>query len=381
MRIAVRLTLAVATVLLTAGPASADPAPGGGSSAGHHAAVTWVVQVFDTMSDAQRVGQLLMVDNPSTTVSATTLGDIRGTHVGSVILDGNSTLSVSAQRSVTDALRAATSGRAELFVATDQEGGFVRRLRGPGFSAIPSALVQGTWSSYWLQNRATVWGGQLRGAGVSVDLAPVMDTVPAGEAPNPPIGQLDREFGHTPAVVATHGVAVLRGLAAAGVVATVKHFPGLGRVTANTDTSGGVTDRITSATDPYLTPFSTAIRAGAPFMMVSTAIYPRIDPANPAAFSARIITGLLRNTLGFRGVVISDDLGAARQVSSYPVATRAIRFISAGGDIVLTVRAAQAAVMSTAILARMRTDPAFRAQVYAATLRVLEAKRARGLLR
>jgi beta-N-acetylhexosaminidase len=253
-------------------------------------------------------------------------------------------------------------------------------MRGAGFSAIPSAVVQGTWSPWWLQTQATAWGRQLSAAGIDVDLAPVLDTVPAGDAGNPPIGQLDREFGHTPATVTAHGVAVLRGLAAAGIVATVKHFPGLGRVTANTDTSAGVTDRTTTVTDAYLAPFTAAIRVGAPFVMVSTAVYSRIDATSPAAFSTRIVTGLLRTTLGFRGVVISDDLGVARQVAAYPVGDRAVRFIRAGGDIVLTVDATRAAAMSTALLAHMRTDPAFRALVYAATRRVLTAKLARGLL-
>jgi beta-N-acetylhexosaminidase len=114
--------------------------------------------------------------------------------------------------------------------------------------------------------------------------------------------------------------------------------------------------------------------------MVSTAIYPRIDASAPAAFSPRIVSILLRRTLGFHGVAISDDLGAARQVSAYSVGDRAWRFIAAGGDIILTVNPAQASTMTSAILARMRVSPTFKSDVYASVIRVLNAKQTHGLL-
>jgi beta-N-acetylhexosaminidase len=337
-------------------------------------------RAFAAMTDAERVGQLLMIGCPSTAVSSTCLATIRRDHIGSVILDGNSTLSIAQEKRITTALQSSAPAHRRLLIATDQEGGYVRRMRGPGFTDYSTALVQGRWFTSSLQHWATTWGQQLRGAGITVNLAPVLDTVAAGNTHNPPIGQLDREYGHTPSVVSRQGLAVARGLAAGGVSATVKHFPGLGRVTANTDTTAGVTDRITTGTDAYLRPFAAAVAAKVPFVMMSTAVYTRIDGKNPAAFSSRIVTGLLRGTLGFHGVVISDDLGAAKQVARYSVADRAKRFVAAGGDIVLTVNAGQAHTMTTAILARMRTDTTFKNKVRAAALRVLQAKQARGLL-
>jgi beta-N-acetylhexosaminidase len=115
--------------------------------------------------------------------------------------------------------------------------------------------------------------------------------------------------------------------------------------------------------------------------MVSTAIYSRIDPGVPAAFSRTIVTGMLRGDLAYRGVIISDDVGAAAQVSSVPVGRRAVRFVAAGGDVVLTVDASQAAQMAHALIARARHIPRFRALVNAAALTVLHAKQAAGLLR
>jgi len=337
-------------------------------------------KAFSAMTDAERVGQLFMVGCPSTSVSTACLNTIRADHIGSVILDGNSTLSITQEKAITAALQRVAPAHNKLFIATDQEGGYVRRMRGSGFTDYSTALVQGTWYTADLQYWATTWGKQLKAAGINVNLAPVLDTVPAGDTHNPPIGDLDREYGHTPARVSTQGNAVARGLAAGGVSATVKHFPGLGRVTANTDTTAGVTDRTTTATDPYLRPFADAIKAKVPFVMMSTAVYTRIDAKNPAAFSHTIVTGLLRNTMGFRGVVISDDLGAAKQVAAYSVGSRATRFIAAGGDMVLTVNVTQAHTMAAAVLSRMRTDATFKKQVYAAALVVLQAKQARGLL-
>jgi beta-N-acetylhexosaminidase len=332
------------------------------------------------MSESERVGQLLMVDCPSTAVAATTVAAITEDHVGAIILDGTSQLSLTQTAAITAALQRAAPAAVGLLIATDQEGGEVQRLQGPGFEAIPSQLEQGTVAPATLQSDAQLWGQQLRAAGVTVDLAPVLDTVPAGFGANPPIGDLDREYGHDPATVSVHGVAAVRGLGAADVAATVKHFPGLGRVTGNTDTTSGVTDHVTTRTDAYLAPFAAAIKAGAPFVMMSTAIYARIDPSRPAAFSPTIVTGMLRDQLGFTGVVISDDLGAAAQVSGYAVGARAVDFVAAGGDLVLTVDAAEAAPMTAALLSRAQSDPTFKAQVDAAALRVLEEKQALQLL-
>lgn len=256
----------------------------------------------------------------------------------------------------------------------------MRRMRGPGFTDYSTALVQGTWSTKTLQHWATTWGSQLKRAGIGLNLAPVLDTVKKGNTHNPPIGAFDREYGHTPSVVSTKGVAVLRGLVAEGVSTAVKHFPGLGRVTANTDTTAHVTDRVTTTHDAYLKPFAAAIAAKTAFVMMSSATYTRIDAKIPAAFSKKAITGLLRKQLGFKGIVISDDLGAAKQVASVPVGQRATRFIAAGGDLVLTTDVSQAKTMENAILDRMRTSTTFTHQVDAAVLLMLQQKQGQHLL-
>lgn len=332
------------------------------------------------MSAEERVGQLLMVDCPSTEIGQATLIAVGRYHVGSVILDGTSLLSAQRTATITTLLQQRAAPNAMLFIATDQEGGQVQRLQGPGFSGIPSAVQQGALDPASLRLKAQQWGTELRSAGVNVNLAPVLDTVPPNSAVNPPIGGLDREYGRDPAAVSSHGIAVVQGLQAAGVDATAKHFPGLGRVSRNPDLDPGVRDSTTTRHDPYLAPFADAIRAGVAFVMMSSAIYTRIDPDRPAAFSSTVVRDVLRGDLGFRGVIISDDVGVSRQVSDYSVGDRAVAFIAAGGSIVLTVDATQAPAMTVALLARAKRDPKFRAQVDAAALVVLQAKQERGLL-
>ena len=332
---------------------------------------------------AQQVGQLLTVGVPATGATAAQLQLVGQYHVGGVILTGRSSRGTALTSGVTAALQARASGPGNagvpLLVSADQEGGRVQVLSGPGFSAMPTALVQGRESTTVLRQQARTWGGQLRSAGVRLNLAPVADTVPAG-ANNPPIGNFDRQFGSDPAVVAGHAGAFAAGMEDAGIVPTIKHFPGLGRVTADTDTTAGVTDTVTTSTDAYLSPFATASRTGSPFVMMSTAVYTRIDARNPAAFSPTVIGQVLRRGLGFQGVVISDDLGNAVQVRSVSPGDRALRFISAGGDVVLTVNPSTLPAMYDALYARAAADPAFRTRVSQSALRVLQAKQRLGLL-
>jgi beta-N-acetylhexosaminidase len=249
---------------------------------------------------------------------------------------------------------------------------------------MPSARAQATLGTTSEQAAVRTWSRQLARAGVTTNLAPVADTVPTslGSA-NQPIGHYSRDFAPgSPSTNARYVAAFVRGSLAGGVVPTVKHFPGLGRVTGNTDTTtSGITDSTTRAGDPYLAPFEAGIAAGAPMVMVSSAWYPRLDPRNQATFSKAVVTGLLRGDLGFKGVVITDDVGDAKAVSAVPVGQRATRFIAAGGDIVLTANAAQAPTMLAAIAAKRAQSKAFAAQVDAAAARVLDLKADAGLVR
>lgn len=338
------------------------------------------------MTLEQRVGQILMVSSPVTGADANSLYALDTLHVGNVFMKGRSTAGVEGIAAQVSALVAHVSGDrtqgARPFVATDQEGGFVQIMRGPGFEDMPQAVEQGQLAPDALAADATRWGQQLASVGVNVNLAPVMDTVPsAAFAPqNAPIGTFGREYGYTPTDVSSHGLAFARGMLAAGVAPTAKHFPGLGRVTLNTDVSAGVTDDITVRDDAYIQPFRDAVNAGVPWLMISNALYPKIDPTNLAPFSSVIVRDMVRGDLGFTGVIVSDDICDAVQVSGVPVDRRGVDFIAAGGTMALCTNQALLPQMYQGLVAAAQGDPGFAGQVDSAALLVLESKAAAGLL-
>ncbi|MFK0150627.1 glycoside hydrolase family 3 N-terminal domain-containing protein [Streptomyces sp. NPDC090499] len=383
-----RTTVGLVTAALAAGVCTVPAADAAGrpvSAASAVSAASCADTVYAKMTQAQRVGQLFMGGVNATRPSATDLKTLRTYHVGSVMLTGRSTAGTAATRKVVDAFRtqADTVGghRVGLLVSTDQEGGQVQVLSGPGFSVIPNALTQGTWSTATLRSRAATWAGQLKAAGLDLNLAPVADVVPASLGTrNAPIGHFYREYGHTPAVVTSHTGAFAAGFRTAKVMTTFKHFPGLGQVIGNTDTTANVVDSVTTASSSSLQPFQSGIKAGAPFVMISSAKYTKIDSKHIAAFSPTVINSLLRTRFGFKGVVISDDLGQAVAVRAYTPAQRAVQFIGAGGDMVLTVKASTVPAMVQGVQAQMAKDASFRTKVAASVHRILTAKANAGRL-
>ncbi|MEK6208670.1 MAG: glycoside hydrolase family 3 N-terminal domain-containing protein [Chloroflexota bacterium] len=343
-------------------------------------------RVLAPMTEEQRIGQLFLLGLANDQLGSAEQSAIRTYHFGSVWFVEQSTAGAPAIRAVADAVQAlatpATTASIGFFVAANQEGGIIQSLSGPGFSTIPSALDQGAIDPAALQSSAALWGRELASAGVNLNFAPVLDVVPPGtDAQNAPIGALKRGYGHDPATVSTHAVAFMRGMAGAGIATTGKHFPGLGRVTGNTDFTAAVIDTVTTPTDAYLASFRDAIAAGIPMVMVALAKYQQIDPAELAVFSPTVMRQILRTSVGFTGVVVSDDLGATVAVANIAPADRAINFLVAGGDFIISKTVAPANAMAAAIAARASSDAAFKARVDDAALRILRAKALRGLVR
>jgi beta-N-acetylhexosaminidase len=326
------------------------------------------------------VGQVMLVGTPIAS-PANIEGVIRAYGVGGVFLAGRSQQSAAQLRSGIAALQAAAPPGVGLLIALDQEGGEVQTLQGPDFPPIPTAVDQGRLNQSALRTQTVAWAQRLAGIGVTMDLAPVADTVPAsiGTA-NPPIGAFFREYGSDPTAVAADIGTVVAAIQSTGVVTTLKHFPGLGRVLENTDTSTGAVDSVATTSDPYLGPFAAGIRAGTGAVMVSSASYPKLDPNSIAAFSAPIVTGLLRHRLGFTGVIVSDDLGAATALVNVPVGRRAVRFIQAGGSLALTVSPSTAGAMIDGLVAAAQSSSAFADQLTAAARYVIRGKYTAGLL-
>lgn len=321
-----------------------------------------------------------MVGNPTGEVSPQTSGWAARHHVGNVMLTGRSTASVGRVADLTADLRQLTTvSGVGPFIATDQEGGNVQVLTGPGFDRMPTALVQGSWDQTTLTDRAAQWAGQLKAAGVNMNLAPVADTAVSG-ANNPPIGDFDREFGHTPQSAGSGAAAFAKGQLAQGVAVSVKHFPGLGAVTKNTDFSASVVDTVTAKDSPSVGAFRQVIDAGVPFVMVASATYQKIDPDHLAVFSPTVL-GWLRDGLGFSGAVITDDISGAKAPQVLPAGQRAVTAIAAGSDLLLLSAAPQVLpTMWLAVHDRAVSDAEFRGRLQAAATRVVTAKQKMGLV-
>lgn len=323
------------------------------------------------------VGQVLMVGTPVDTVSPDAAAAIRDRGVGGLFLHGRSSSGVEATAALVAQFRdLAIDGSPKLWVATDQEGGEVQGLSGPGFDEIPYAIRQADLGPDALRTAATAWGGQLAAAGIDVNLAPVADIVTSAETRlnNPPIGALGRQYGYDEQAVAAGAGAFADGMRASGVLPTFKHFPGLGRVDANTDYTAEVLDSVVSADSPDVDVYRELTASGPSLVMVGTARYQHIDPDHPAAFSPAVLD-LLRDRVGFDGVVITDDLSAAAAAEIVAPGDRAVEALSAGVDIVLaSADPTVLPAMYDAVLARAQSDPAFAARVDESCGRVLEAK-------
>jgi beta-N-acetylhexosaminidase len=320
-------------------------------------------------SVAQMAGQLLVVRMTGRTPSPSFLARIRGGQIGGVVLYGGN-YGPSGPTVLIRRLRraAAEAGRPRLLIAIDQEGGSVKRLPGPPTIA-PSEMTSATVAQ--AQGRETA--RNLRGYGIDVDFAPVLDVGHGGFIAG-------RTFGGTPAEVATRAVAFARGLALGGVVATAKHFPGLGYASANTDNARAIISASAPRLNADLLPYRRAIAAGLPMVMVSTAVYPRFGIHVPAACSPTAVTQLLRERLGFRGVVVTDTLYSPAVTAYKPTPQAAVAAIAAGVDLVLpggSTRTADAVSDATyrAILDAVKTGALRQSILGAAYARVIALKR------
>lgn len=248
----------------------------------------------------------------------------------------------------------ATGGAGNMLVMTDEEGGEVQRLL-PDVTSMPwPRTMAGTMTPAQVEALAHSVGAEMRALGVDMDLAPVLDLDggPALSASDP---DGPRSFSTDPAIASAYGQAFLSGLDESGVTGVVKHFPGLGESTGNTDYGPAATQPYASLEAAGLLPFEKAIGAGARAVMVANASVPGLT-ATPASLSPAVITGLLRDQLHFGGLVMTDSLSAgAISSAGYTVASAAVAAVEAGADMVLfgsTLTAADSADLAPSPLSQ-----------------------------
>lgn len=242
-----------------------------------------------------------------------------------------------------------------LLIASDQEGGQLIGL-GDGTTGFAGNMALGAVGDPWLTERVSAAiGREARAMGVNLVYAPALDL--ATEPANAAMGT--RSFGDDPAAVGRHGAAMVRGLQSAGVAATVKHFPGLGAVADDTHFGGAVVGGSHAELDAReLAPFREAIAAGARVAMSAHVAVPALtgEPALPATLSRAVMTGTLREDLGFEGVSITDALDMAALAQGAAQAVDIIAAVRAGIDLLLATadRTALARIEETLVAAAAR---------------------------
>jgi beta-N-acetylhexosaminidase len=282
-------------------------------------------------SDAKLLGQRIMVGLQGTAPDSGLLARVRSGEVGSVILFAANIVSSSQVRALTGALQRAArqGGNPPVLIATDQEGGQVKRFpNGPPFLSPPQMASDGSIKGAYREGQLT--GNYLRARGVNWDLAPVSD-VPTSA--NAFIWQQGRAFSFSAGTVARYADAFARGIQSGGIAATAKHFPGVGSAPVDTDNKLQELRPTRAQLAGALLPYKTMIPRGLDTIMLSTAGFPAYDPTGaPAALSSAMARGLLRDTLGFGGVSITDALGTP---TGHDEITAGVLAARAGADVLL----------------------------------------------
>ena len=275
------------------------------------------------------VGQSILTGFGGRTPSAELLARIRAGEVGGVILFGRNIGTTPQLSTLVARLQAAAAdgGNPPLLIAVDQEGGAVKRLADGPPDRSPAAIGRGR-SAALAREQGAATAAYLRQRGIDVDLAPVLDTPGFGSTF---LGS--RAFSADPRLNAMLGAGFVVGLQGGGVAATAKHFPGLGTARRSTDTSPVVIATRLPALEQRLLPFRRAVDAGVKLVMVSNAGYTSLDPSGtPAVLSRPIVTGLLRERLGYDGVVVTDAMETPGPGSRADAPLAALR---AGVDVLL----------------------------------------------
>ncbi|XOK62427.1 beta-N-acetylhexosaminidase [Paenibacillus elgii] len=330
------------------------------------------------MTLEDKVGQLIQAGFHSLEPDEHILDLIERRRIGGVILFARNVQSTAQVAALTGKLQEAAqrAGTAPLWISIDQEGGMVARIT-EGVALMPGAMAIAAGGSVKAAYEAAlVAGRELRALGVNMNFAPDLDI--NNNPANPVIGV--RSFGEAPEAVAEYGAASIRGFQDAGVSATAKHFPGHGDTATDSHldlpTIPHSRERIEAV---ELVPFRRAVAAGVDAVMSSHIVFPAFEPERlPATLSRRVLTGLLREELGFDGVIVTDCMEMQAIAAHYGTVQAAVMAVEAGADIVLIShsREQQEGALD-ALLEAVRSGRISEERIDASVRRLLALKRKR----
>ncbi|WP_246000938.1 beta-N-acetylhexosaminidase [Brevibacillus panacihumi] len=318
-------------------PVSAVPAPEAGSEPSSSPSAPIVEkdairERIDEMTLEEKIGQMIIAGVQGTSASAEDERLIKEQHVGGIIFYKNNLADPASVVRFTNQLKQWNESHSvPLLLSVDQEGGRVSRL--PGLDRLPNAQEIGQWNSQEAAGEiGGILGEEVKGMGLNMNFAPVLDI--HNNPKNPVIGE--RSFGPTADIVSSLGIAVMKQMKQTGVIPVVKHFPGHG----DTETDSHLDLPVIHKSEKDLTqlewqPFVRAIEEGADAVMVAHILFPQIDEQHPSSLSPAVVTGQLRDKLGFEGVILTDDLTMGAIAKRYGIGEASVLSVQAGTDIVL----------------------------------------------
>ena len=371
-----RLAVAGASVLVLCGALAAILALGGGDDDQGDAAIKAAAPVEKAakgLSPVQEVDAVVVSGFESSDSGAKLA---RGAQLGGLLVGPEDWFGTFKGRTLLSRLRAqsAAGGRIPPLIVGLQEGGVYRAYPG-----LPPALGQREIAATNDPAKAIEWatstGRAMAKAGFDLNLAPIADVATLDSALS------DRAFSDDPELVTAMTAASVRGCRDSGLACATPYFPGLGAASGSTAV-GPATVGLDAATLDVrdLAPFRAAIAEKVPAIVVSLALYAAYDPVTPGALSPAIVSGLLRDQLGFKGVAISDDLSAGGPATGLPAPEAAVQALAAGIDLVVVSDPAEAAKVREAILKAARSGAIPTARLKEAIARVLSLKQRLGLL-
>lgn len=314
------------------GETQADKTPNQGSQPPKEEKDPIRKQINDMTMD-EKIGQMVLVGFDGYEVNDDVRQLIEKYHTGGFILYKTNIKDSTQMLSLLNALKSANSANnIPLFLSVDEEGGRISRMP-DALAKIPTAQRIGQVNnSNFSFKIGSVIAGELKSFGFNMDFAPVLDI--NSNPKNPVIG--DRSFGTNAGIVSKLGIQTMKGIQSEGIIPVVKHFPGHGDTSVDSHVGLPVVNNDLKRLNGFeLVPFAQSIKDGADAVMVAHILLSKIDSGNPASLSKTIITGILREDLGFDGVVITDDMTMGAIANGYDIGAAAVKSVNAGSDIIL----------------------------------------------
>jgi len=322
-------------------------------------------------SAEQMAGQRLMVGFDGTELTRELMFLIDTLKVGGIILFAGNIKAPAQIKMLCETVQeyARSCAQPPLFISIDQEGGQVARLKEPftQFPGNPSMKSEEDAADY-----ARITATELLGVGINMNMAPVMDIAPEGAGSV----MSRRVFGSDPFLVSKMGVAVIEGFQSRKLMAVAKHFPGIGRTVIDSHLELPSFDAELDEMESFdLIPFEAAIRHKVAGVMLSHILYAKIDSEWPASLSERIAKKLLRDSMGYAGIVMTDDLDMGAIRNHYGIETSIRQILSAGIDLALICHAGPDIQLAFGeILKNMRNSEQVRADAENSVCRIMELK-------